>query len=455
MFIQALVIAAVGAQLLLLNPCQAQQTSALSNEVDVFLKFFEPDAEKRQQSLDFLDQNWKEEYEVMVIEVVYLLDSPEWSVHLTRLLEKKTKQSFGYNFNDWYQWIWNKNQKATPNYPYFKAKLYKKIDFRFEKYFLGRTQFRIRLDEVRWGGVRQDGIPPLRNPKMISAKEADYLEDDNIVFGIEVNGEVRAYPKRILAWHEMFVDEVGGIPVAGVYCTLCGTVILYKTTFDGVNHVMGTSGFLYRSNKLMYDQATQSLWSTLWGEPVIGPLAGKGIRLEHLSVVTTTWGEWKKRHPNTQVLSLNTGYIRDYSEGVAYKQYFATDELMFNIPNLDNRLKNKAEVLALRFAEVPDQQLAISSEFLNEHPLFMGKLGNIHFVVLTDQSGGNRVYRAEGISFTHFDGNVKVTDSKGDAWRIYEDKLVSSRGKVLNRLPYHRAFWFGWYSAYPDTRLIY
>lgn len=448
-------IAVVGAQMILLSHCQAQQTSAPSNEVDIFLNFFEPDAEKRQRSLDFLDQNWKEEYEVMVIEVVYLLDSPEWSVHLTRLLEKKTNQSFGYKFNDWFHWIWNKKQRVTPSYSDFKAKLYKKIDPRFEKYFLGRTQSRIRLDEVRWGGVLQDGIPPLRNPKMISVKEADYLEDDHIVFGIEVNGDVRAYPKRILAWHEMFVDEVGGVPVVGVYCTLCGTVILYKTTFDGVNHVMGTSGFLYRSNKLMYDHATQSLWNTLWGEPVIGPLTDKGIGLEHLSVVTTTWGEWKNRHPHTQVLSTSTGYNRDYGEGVAYRQYFATDELMFNIPIVDNRLKNKAEVLALRFAEVQDEQLAISAEFLNEHPVFMEKLGTIHFVVLTDQSGGNRVYRAEDISFTHFDGNVKVTDSEGGYWEVYEDKLVSSQDKVLKRLPYHRAFWFGWYSAYPKTRLIY
>ncbi|MEP1140266.1 MAG: DUF3179 domain-containing (seleno)protein [Balneola sp.] len=142
----------------------------------------------------------------------------------------------------------------------------------------------MRLDEIRWGGVRQDGIPPLRDPKMISAKEADYLGDKDVVFGIEVNGDVRAYPKRILAWHEMFVDEVGGEKLAGVYCTLCGTAILFKTEHEGVNHEIGTSGFLYRSNKLMYDKATQSLWNTLQGKPVVGPLVGKGIRLEHLSV---------------------------------------------------------------------------------------------------------------------------------------------------------------------------
>ena len=87
----------------------------------------------------------------------------------------------------------------------------------------------------------------------------------------------------------MFVDTVGGVPVAGVYCTLCGTVILFHTRHEGVLHRLGTSGFLYRSNKLMYDQATQSLWSTMQGTPVVGPLAGNDIVLERGSVVTTTW----------------------------------------------------------------------------------------------------------------------------------------------------------------------
>ena len=111
---------------------------------------------------------------------------------------------------------------------------------------------------------------------MLDASEATYLGDRNIVFGIEVNGDARAYPKRILAWHEMFTDSVGGVPVAGVYCTLCGTVILYYTNLGGTQYDLGTSGFLYRSNKLMYDRATQSLWNTFSGEPVVGPLVGKG-----------------------------------------------------------------------------------------------------------------------------------------------------------------------------------
>ncbi|MEO1054573.1 MAG: DUF3179 domain-containing protein [Bacteroidota bacterium] len=437
------------------SPLQNQTGLALSEpEIERFSVFFSSDKIAKEQTLQYLDRNWKDEYTVMVLETVYLLNDLDYSFKLTTILHEKTGQQFGYEFNDWYRWLWNKKEHVLPDYADFKAKLYSRLDGRFKKYFEGRYDNQIRLDEVVWGGVAQDGIPPLRDPEMINATEAQYLEDDNVVFGIEVNGDVRAYPKRILAWHEMFVDEVGGVPVVGVYCTLCGTVILYKSEHNGINHEMGTSGFLYRSNKLMYDKATQSLWNTLWGEPVIGPLAGKGIALEHMSVVTTTWGEWKKRHPETQVLSLKTGHTRDYGEGVAYHNYFATDQLMFNIPKRDRRLKNKDEVLALRLPAYPEEQLAISARYLSKHPIYHDKVGEVGLVVLTDESGANRVYETNGQTFSDYDQQSTVIDNTGEKWTLHEDKLISTNGDVLKRLPYHRAFWFGWHSAYPKTRLV-
>ena len=292
-------------------------------------------------SMAYIDKNWNDSFEIMLLESIFFTQNKAISNKLVNLLERKTQKAFNFDFDQWYQWIWNKTATYNTAYFEFKARLYGQIDPKFYKYFSGRAnRSTIRLDEVIWGGVLQDGIPPLRRPKMIAVNEANYLSDRNIVFGIEVNGDARAYPKRILAWHEMFVDTVGDVSVAGVYCTLCGTVILYKTQQGDTSHALGTSGFLYRSNKLMYDKATQSLWSTLEGEPVLGPLVGKGVKLDFLSVVTTTWGEWKKRHPETTVLSLDTGHRRNYGEGVAYQQYFATDELMFGIPRIDYRLKS-------------------------------------------------------------------------------------------------------------------
>jgi hypothetical protein len=201
----------------------------------------------------------------------------------------------------------------------------------------------------------------------------------------------------------------------------------------------------------MYDRATMSLWSTLWGKPVIGPLVGKGIELEQLSVVTTTWGEWRKRHPKTKVLSLDTGHNRNYSEGEAYRHYFSTHELMFPVPQSDERLKNKDEILALQMMGGPP--VAVSIEYLTQHPVAKIQVGAGEVVVLTDSSGANRVYESAAINFAQLEKD-RVVDEQGHSWQITEAELVHPDGRRLARQPAHRAFWFGWRAAYPQTRLI-
>ncbi len=407
------------------------------------------------QQIERLEQSWSQAFVPAALEIYNFIPSSDIRRVVLRKLKETTGQDYGTTMNDWYRWLWNEPELKIAGYDNFKASFYRGIDPKFERYFKDRAaSANIRLDEIRWGGVLQDGIPPLRQPDMISAKEADYLDDDNIIFGIEVNGDVRAYPKRILAWHEMFVDKVGGIDVAGVYCTLCGTVILYETDAKDISHTMGTSGFLYRSNKLMYDKATQSLWNTIKGEPVLGPLANKDIALTHQSVVTTTWGKWKELHPDTKVLSLKTGHRRNYDEGVAYHEYFATDNLMFNTPYSDQRLKNKEEILALRFKEFPREQLAISASFLRKNPVYSSNIKEQKFVIFTDETGANRVYDPKDITFIRYRRDGSVLDLNGDIWSLEESKLTAADGRTLERLPYHRAFWFGWHATYPNSKLV-
>jgi len=433
----------------------AQDSYSKENIAQTFLNLVTSDENGKQQSLKYIKNNWEPSFTIMMLEVIYLTRDPSITAKYIKLIEEKTGKDFGYNIDKWYEWIWNQDNMDHKQYAEFKSILYSLIDPKFAVYFNSNYTSKIRLDEVRWGGVVQDGIPPLRNPRMISANEAKYLNDSNVVFGLEVNGDARAYPKRIMAWHEMFVDNVGSTPVAGVYCTLCGSMILYKTEVDGINHEIGTSGFLYRSNKLMYDIKTQSLWNTLWGRPVIGKLSDEDIELERMSIVTTTWGEWKKRHPDTKVLSINTGYRRNYDEGAAYSQYFATDDLMFTVPKLDKRLKNKDEVLGIVFIEHPDMPFAVSSSYLFKNSIYHNNIGNKEFVVLTDKSGASRVYESKGKKFKEWDQQYSVKDSKNTKWTLSESKLESTDGEILYRLPAHRAFWFGWYSAYPQTKLVF
>ncbi len=229
---------------------------------------------------------------------------------------------------------------------------------------------------------------------------------------------------------------------------------MYQTEFNGTHYELGTSGFLYRSNKLMYDEETKSLWSTLEGEPVVGSLVGKGIQLVPMYAVTTTWGQWKELHPDTTVLSLETGHDRDYGEGAAYRPYLSNDKLMFEVPLHDDRLKNKDQVLAIRLDEMTSQRLVIAAEFLTEHPVYHDQLGETKFVVLTDESGANRVYESGDIRFQTLDG-MTVTDSEGNPWQVTEPSLIQvESNRKLRRLPAHRVFWFGWYAQFPNTRLV-
>lgn len=200
----------------------------------------------------------------------------------------------------------------------------------------------------------------------------------------------------------------------------------------------------------MYDHATKSCWSTLHGEPVVGPLVGKGIKLNRRYVVTSTWGEWKKRHPDTTVLSLDTGHRRDYGEGVAYHDYFATDELMFTVPELDKRLLNKDSVLALRDDK---EQLAISIKFMAKTRVHHDQLGDVKMVVLGDDDGTSRAYAVGDIKFESWNGTDTAVDASGKKWRVLEDRLVAD-DRSLERMPSHSVFWFGWVSQFPDTRLV-
>ena len=424
-----------------------------ATDIQAFFDVLHPDEARAVAAEQAIIGGWDDAYSAMLVELMRVAPRAEYA-RIISLLERATGQAFGMDLDRWWDWIWRTDPGTHEDYAAFKAEMHALIDPSFREYFDGEPTVTIRLDEVRWGGVRRDGIPPLNLPALTDARRARYLDDDDIVFGVAVNGEARAYPRRIMAWHEMFKDTVAGEHFTGVYCTLCGSMILYRSAIDGEHFELGTSGFLYRSNKLMYDDATRSLWSTLAGEPVVGPLAVRHLALDQLSIVTTTWGEWRRRHPDTKVLSIETGYQRDYSEGAAYREYFATDELMFTVPELDTRLANKAEVLALRFAEAPDEQLAVAVAFLAERPVYHDSVGGIPLVVLTEASGASRVYATDGARFERFNGRERAWDQQGREWSVGEGALISLEGIELRRLPSHNAFWFGWYAQFPETRLV-
>ena len=451
---------------------RSSQEDAPHPDIGDFFQALAPDDEQAAEALERIAARWRDGYSGILWDIVTLiarpsrLDAPQageplsarvWR-RLVGFLEAQTGQRFDGDLRRAQRWIWEQPYDPHPRYALLKGEWYAEIDADFRRFFPDGVASTIRLDEIVWGGVRVNGIPPLEYPVHLPAARAAYLDDDHVVFGIVAGGEARAYPKRILAWHEMALDRLGGVELTIVYCTLCGTVIPYESIVAGRHVRFGTSGLLYRSNKLMFDHGTRSLWNTITGEPVVGPLVGTGLRLTHRAVVTTTWGEWRRMHPETMVLSLETGHERDYAEGAAYREYFATDRLMFQVPLRDDRLANKDEVLVMLLdtAQGARQPVAIAVDHLARNRLYETVQAGRRLVVVTSREGANRVYDAGGVRFARAAGEARIVDTTGGGWTVTADALVADADPVrrLPRVAAQRAFWFGWYAQYPETVLI-
>jgi Protein of unknown function (DUF3179) len=338
-------------------------------------------------------------------------------------------------------------------YVEFKSVLLSTIDPGFAALLNPREDHTISAQEVIWGGVPIDGIPPLNDPAFVSAAEAaDWILPTDLVIGVEINGDARAYPRRIIDWHEMVNDTVGGVPVSLAYCTLCGSAILYDGRAGGEVLRFGTSGLLYRSNKLMYDTATRTLWEQYTGEPAWGDMVGSGVRLEVLPSVQVTWADWLADHPNTRVLDIETGFLRDYGPGVAYADYWASPDLRFPAPDDQGPLAVKDIVYTVR---LEGEAVAYPIDLLAQRGVIEDEIGGRSVVIVATEDGnGGRAYERGEVSFTsvNFDTGT-LSSADGDLWRISEEVLVGADGTVLQRLPGHNSFWFAFVNHAPLWRL--
>ena len=271
--------------------------------------------------------------------------------------------------------------------------------------------------EMRSGGPGKDGIPSIDDPDFIEADAADFLDDGDIVFGIEPETErPKAYPQKILVQHEIANDRVDGTGLAVTYCPLTGTAIGFPR--DQVE--FGVSGRLLNSNLVMYDRTTDTWFPQVLGVGVKGPHAG--AFLQEYPVVWTTWGRWRRKHPGTRVLSTDTGHIRNYQRDPygSYNPvggYYEPDSrLMFPVLNRSDRFAAKEMVLGAR---TPRGAAAFGLERLR-------KDGRIEAEI-----GGERV--------------VATYDADLDTGYVHRNEASGDRVNAF------QAMWFAWYAFYPET----
>lgn len=272
----------------------------------------------------------------------------------------------------------------------------------------------IPTSEILSGGPPRDGIPAIDHPRYIRPEAVNFLRPDDLVVSMTLGGLTRAYPLRILVWHEIVNDELGGQPIAVTYCPLCGTAMVFNRRIGGRTLSFGVSGLLHFSDVLMYDRQTDSLWSQLAMRAVSGPQVNTA--LEWLPSEHLTWAAWKEKYPQGEVLSTQTGYQRDYS-GTAYAGYEQSPGTMFPVPTYRAELPKKAWVIGV-----------IVDGVARAYPLDS---------LPPDQMVRDQINSAA----------LEVTFHP--ASQLAEVRRAGSGEPI----PYVKAYWFAWQAFYPKTEL--
>ena len=271
----------------------------------------------------------------------------------------------------------------------------------------------VALEDLHQGCPARDCIPSIDTPKYVAASDATHVADGDMVIAISLHGDNRAWPARILDRHEIVNDTIGGVPIAITWCPLCGSAVGIERDVDGEVTEFGVSGVLYNSDLVFYDRASNTLWDQVEARGIVGPKTGKQLKL--VPVTMTNWSRWRKAHPDTLMLSTDTGFEKDYTKD-PYAQYRGSAGLMFPVNAKDERIHPKSVVYGF---DIDGKAIAYTQEILEKSGTYTRKLGELELTATLND-----------------DGAVTLENQDGENY-------------VGTRL-----FWFAWYTFHPDTELV-
>ena len=295
----------------------------------------------------------------------------------------------------------------------------------------------------------------LTDPAVVPAALLTELGDDEEVLGLTLGGKSRAYPARFIAWHHIVNDTLGGHPVAVTYCSVCNSGVAYDPVVGGTRRLFNVFG-IYRGVMAMVDPSTETVWSHLTGEALLGPDKGKTLAV--LPLINTTWGDWKRLHPDTTTPSWDTSYRRYYRAHVVSGRDYLPSMFPPTLKGLaDDRLPPNALVLAVRVEgkprAYPFEALAKAPDVVQET---LGGVPIAAFYVPESRAAAAFDRRLDGaaLDFTRAADRPGLFQDKGTAsqWTV-EGLCVSGslKGKQLARVFSLQAEWYGWSAYFPQT----
>ena len=261
----------------------------------------------------------------------------------------------------------------------------------------------IDYGQILSGGPPKDGIPSIDKPKFSSIKDAEDLADSEPVIGVEIGGEARAYPLRILIWHEIVNDVIGNEPIAVTYCPLCNSAIVFDRRLDGTTLEFGTTGKLRNSDLVMYDRQTESWWQQFTGEAIVGELTGK--ELKSIPARLESFENFKTRHPDGVVLVPNDKSRRAYGRN-PYVGYDSAEAPFLYSGKMPEGIEPMARVVVVKDGGTPK---AVTLELLRKNGQV--ELGDI---AISWKAGQNSALDTEDISKGRDVGNIVAQKRDGD-----------------------------------------
>ncbi len=310
----------------------------------------------------------------------------------------------------------------------------------------------VRPSDIIDSGQGIDGFPVITDPKFVTVSE---MVDKNILFdelsGVSIkDGDTyKFYPHQVLAWHVVVEDEVNGEPVAVTFSQLTEVSKVFSRNIEGQTVSLGTSGLLWNNNVLLYDDATQTLWSQILGLGVYGENAG--VELVEQPSVVMTWGQWSTAHPDGLVLSDDTGFTREYTRS-PYGTYLTAKVILFPTTNDPVRaLEMKSIVVGVKtdggskaYQEGPIVQF--SNSVKND------VVGETDIVVWRHEDGGMYIHLSEDVVFSSVT-DIGILDREGNEWLLNDELELVFGDRVLARAETIQTFWFMWSVLHPDSHM--
>jgi len=399
-----------------------------------------------------MQSDWKDGYVAPILEIISFVAEDRRPV-LYDLLKARTGAS-NEGSKAWWEWYWQSGIEPYEGYPVYKQYLYQQFDPAMGLFFGAARPVAIPMDQIFWQQMKPNVIKPMVFSPNQSPDKVDFIGQGNIVVGVRLGEEGRAYPRELLTMHRLIEDRILGDHVYLFYSPLSGAVCAYTLREGAKEYTWRHSGFVARADEVFYDEETGSMWSPISGTPISGPLVGTKSPFKPVPLAQISYAQWLEENPSTRV-AMPWREV-EYRPDAEYVSYLAEPKTSIPFPWKDDRLDKKAPVVVVRddaLQEPGKGPLVVFVNHLISNPVTHLERNGKKVVFLTTPRGQVRCFFSEDVQFDRaIQDEAQSIDGK--RWKIRGQRLVSEEGRELEAVAVHPMLWMAARSWFPELELF-